>query len=61
MTPGKWTHKNFRDVYFLVTQVMPTYTLKGYWIRKDFGCGELVLNSDEIKVKWKDRNDWSEI
>jgi hypothetical protein len=65
-TPGVYAHKNFRDVDFSVEHAWPTasgYELMGYWVRRDFGCGSLLLGGerDLILIKPEQYPNWQEV
>lgn len=64
-TRGRWTHKYFRDVEFELNWQMPqsraAIYVGGWWIRKDFGCGELCLNWDTLLIKDTQFKNWRKI
>lgn len=65
MTPGKWQHISMRDVYFAalacIQKPSGEYEMRGWWIRRDFGCGELLLGdkSDTIVITPDSREKWT--
>lgn len=54
-TQGLWQHRNCNDLQLRVEKVQfigPSYTkMRVFYIRKDFGCGEVLLFPTLYNVK----------
>lgn len=61
---GRLHHRNFLDVDFLALEVTRTldggFTLFGLWIRRDFGCGEIVYydRPDTLHIEPNQARNW---
>lgn len=68
-TPGAWTHRNFRDVYLYIVTIeneSPDAVIaRALWVRKDFGCGELILRDtmppDAVVIRRDQWPNWSQL
>lgn len=64
---GRLAHRNFMDVDFLAMEVKRTIDggcrLFGFWIRRDFGAGELVYwdKPDTLHVKPEQLGNWRQV
>lgn len=61
---GRLHHRNFLDLDFLAVEVTRLldggFTLYGWWVRRDFGCGEIVFidRPDTMYVKPEQVKNW---
>ncbi len=67
ITKGLWQHRNCTDLQLEVVKVQysgPDYTkLKALYIRKDFGCGSIVLDykADSFKITADQYENWRRV
>lgn len=61
---GRLHNRNFLDTDFLAVEVSRTldggFTLYGWWVRRDFGAGEVVYidRPDTLNVEPREVRDW---
>lgn len=66
-TKGRWQHRNCTDLQIEILKVQfigPGYTkLKALYYRKDFGCGDILLDpkADSLKIMKNQYYNWSRV
>lgn len=67
LTQGLWQHRNCNDLQLQILKVRyrgSKYTVvKALYIRKDFGCGSLVLDTkaDTLTITKDQYHNWNKI
>lgn len=67
ITTGRWQHKNCSDLQLEIMKVQyqgPDYTkVKAFYMRKDFGCGEILLDpkADTLKITKDQYKNWRRV